>query len=125
MRTIFLMCLLLAAAACTRWQPVRPVPVPSADAAPVAMRSARVTPRETGRMAVLHRVEVTADSVTGWTEGAPDPSGLLRGSGQRVAYARDQVLLLERAEYNPWGVLASTLAALGFWALYAYASVEV
>lgn len=99
-KRILLVCvLILAFAGCSRWAQVRPLPSPSPVSGPVTMSSARVTPSTTGMMVVLHRVEVTADSVTGWEDG------------RRVAYARDQVLLLERTETSPWTwVIVATLA---------------
>lgn len=117
---LFAISLLAAVAGCTRFQ-VRTLPPP--DEGPVSVRAARVTPRGAGTMVVLHDVRVTADSVIGWGEGAPDPSGLLRGPGQRVAVHRSEVLLFEPAEPDPrataGAVLSAVLVALGLYALNA------
>lgn len=104
--------LVIAAAGCSRWQAPRALPPPTD--APVTLPAARVTPRTTGTMVVLRDVRITADSVIGWGEGAPDPSGLLRGSRTRVAVHRSQVLVFEPANENPWtGGAALSLLLLG------------
>lgn len=118
---LFAVLLVAAAAGCTRWNPPRALPAP--DEGPVTYAAARVTPRTTGRMVVMRDVRVTADSVIGTGEGAPDPSGLLRGSGQRVALHRSEVLLFEPAVPDPWATagaaLSVVLVALGLYALNA------
>ena len=74
-------------------------------------------------MVVLHDVRITADSVFGWAEGAPDPSGLLRGDRTRVAVHRNEVLLFEPAVPDRWATagaaLSAVFVALGLYALAA------
>jgi hypothetical protein len=117
---LFAMLLLIAAAGCTRYQ-VRTLPPP--EEGPVSVRAARMTPRGAGTMVVLHDVRITADSVIGWAEGAPDRSGLLRGDRTRMSVHRDQVLLFEPAEpdaLNTAGAaLVAAFVALGLYALNA------
>lgn len=117
--------LVAAAAGCTRWDPPRALP--AADEGPVTFAAARVTPRTTGTMVVLRNVRVTPDSVIGRGEGAPDPSGLLRGPGSRVAVHRSEVLLFEPAVPDGWatvgGALLAVLVALGLYAANAMGSV--
>lgn len=112
--------MLVAAAGCTRWEAPRTLPAPEEGA--VTFASARVTPRTTGRMVVWRDVLVTPDSVIGRGEGAPDPSGLLRGSRQRVALHRAEVLLFEPVEPDflaTAGVaLSAVLVALGLYMLH-------
>jgi hypothetical protein len=86
--------LLTALAGCTRY---RQHTLPAPEEGPVSLPAARVTPRGTGTMVVLKDVQITADSLTGWAEGTPDPSGLLRGPRTRVAMHRSEVLLFEPA----------------------------
>lgn len=124
MRTItrpVLVLLVAAAAGCTRWAPPSALPAPEEGAFTFA--AARVTPRTTGRMVVWRDVLVTPDSVIGRGEGAPDPSGLLRGSRQRVALHRAEVLLFEPAVPDflaTAGVaLSLVLVALGLYGLNA------
>lgn len=109
--------LLVAVAGCTRFQ-VRTLPPP--EDGPVSVGAARMTPRERGTMVVLHDVRITADSVTGWAEGAPDRSGLLSGPRTRVAVHRDEVLLFEPAEPHFWATVGAAVAAT-FVALALYA----
>jgi hypothetical protein len=110
--------LLVAVAGCTRYQ-VRTLPPP--EEGPASVRAARMTPRGRGTMVVLHDVRITADSVIGWAEGAPDPSGLLRGGRTRVAVHRNQVLLFEPAVPDPrataGAALSAVLVGLGLYAL--------
>jgi hypothetical protein len=116
----FAVLLLVALAGCTRFQ-VHTLPPP--DEGPVTFAAARVTPRTTGMMVVMRNVRVTADSVIGTGEGAPDPSGLLRRPGQRVAVHRGEVLLFEPAvpdsRATAGAVLSAVLVALGLYALNA------
>lgn len=118
--TLLAILLPIAFSGCTRWEPVRTLPPPAEG--PVSMPAARVTPRS-GMMIVLRRVEITPDSVIGWREGDPDPSGLLRGPGRRVAMPRGEVLLFEPAVPHPWATagaaLSVVLVALGLYALNA------
>lgn len=113
--------LMAAAAGCTRWAPPRAMPAP--EQGTVTYTSARITPRITGRMMVMHKVRVTPDSVIGRGEGAPDPSGLLRGTGKRVALHRSEVLLFEPGEPDFWatvgGAVLAGLVALGLYTLHA------
>lgn len=117
---LFALLLLAAAAGCTRYQ-VRTLPPP--EEGPASVRAARMTPRGAGTMVVLHDVRITADSVIGWAEGAPDRSGLLRGARTRMAVHRDQVLLFEPAEPDALATvgaaLFAALVALGLYALNA------
>ena len=112
--------LLVVAAGCTRYQ-VRTLPPP--EDGPTSVRAARMTPRGAGTMVVLHDVRITADSVMGWAEGAPDRSGLLRGERTRVAVHRSEVLLFEPAEPDAWATagaaLSAVFVALGLYALNA------
>ncbi|HYR10079.1 MAG TPA: hypothetical protein VEQ60_20065 [Longimicrobium sp.] len=91
---LFAVLLMIAATGCTRY---RTNALPAPEEGPVSLPAARVTPRGMGTMVVLKDVQVTADSVTGWAEGTPDPSGLLRGPRTRVAMHRSEVLLFEPA----------------------------
>jgi hypothetical protein len=113
--------LMAAAAGCTKWDPPRALPAP--EEGPATFAAARVTPRRTGMMVVMHNVRITADSVIGRSEGAPDPSGLLRGPGQRMAVHRGEVLLFEPAVPDLWATagaaLSAALVALGLYALNA------
>jgi hypothetical protein len=114
-----LFALAIGSSGCTRWERLPALPAP--QEAPVALHAARLT-RQSGMMQVLHDVRITADSVTGWGEGAPDPSGLLRGPRTRVSLHRSEVLALEPAVRDGWrtaaaGVLA-VLAAYALVALY-------
>lgn len=121
-RLIPLLCLLLAGlSGCVRWQ--RMPSVPQADAAARPIGSARVTPRQTGVMVVLYDVRVTADSVIGWRQGDPDPSGLLSGPRRRMALHRDEVLVFERSAPNRGATAAvvavlTLIVAVSFAALY-------
>lgn len=79
------------------WKQVRPLP--SAEETPVSLRSVRLTTggMEAGRMrmarlVLLRDVQVTADSVIGWAEGA----------GDRVAVHRNQVSVLESRGIDGW-----------------------
>lgn len=114
-----LVTLAIASSACTRWERASALPAP--QEAPVTLRAARLT-RQSGMMQVLHDVRITADSVTGWGEGAPDPSGLLRGPRRRVSLHRGEVLVLEPAVRDRWrtagAAVLGVLAAYGLVALY-------
>jgi hypothetical protein len=116
---LVLVALAIASSGCTRWE--RPSALPAPRDAPVALRAARLT-RQSGMMQVLHDVRITADSVTGWGEGAPDPSGLLRGLRRRVSLHRGEVLALEPAVRDRWATAGAAvlgvLAAYGLVALY-------
>lgn len=119
--------LLLACAGCARWRWMPSVPPPDQG---TRIASARVTPRETGRMVVLYDVRVTADSLTGWRAGDPDPSGLLSGPRRRMAIHRDDVLVFERSAPNRWAATAAVavvafVVAIGFAGLYVMGSGEV
>lgn len=94
--------LCLLAAACTSWRPV-------ATPAPGTVRQARVTSVENA-VFVLHDVQVTADSVTGWHEVATDP--LQAGHRQRIAMHRSQVRTFEQSGTDPvkTGLLAVLIA---------------
>jgi predicted small lipoprotein YifL len=113
--------LLIALAGCTKHRP-RTLPPPEEGA--VSLRSARVTPRETGRMVVLRNVQVTADSVIGWSEGAPDRSGLLTGPGTRVAVHRSDVLVYEPAVPDYGAMLVNGILATGVVVLYLVSSAD-
>lgn len=115
---LLLLLLVPAAAGCTRWQ-MSTLPPP--EEAPASLGAARLTPRS-GNMVVLRDVRITEDSVTGWYAGDPDRSGLLRGSGRRVAMHRSQVLLFEPAVRDRWATAGAAvlgvLAAYGLVAVY-------
>ena len=117
---LFAISLLVAASGCTRYQ-VRALPPP--EEGPASVRAARMTPRGAGTMVVLHDVRITADSVVGWAEGAPDRSGLLRGERTRMSVHRNEVLLFEPAEPDALATagaaLAAAFVALGLYALNA------
>lgn len=123
-----LLCLLLTGSGgCARWRLMPSVPPPDGAA---RIGTARVTPRETGRMVVLYDVRVTGDSVTGWRAGDPDPSGLLSGPRRRVAIHRDEVLVFERPATDRWATTAAVavvtfVVAMGFAGLYIMGSGEV
>jgi hypothetical protein len=112
---------LITVVGCTRWDPPRALPAPGEG--PITFAAVRVTPRTTGRMVVMRDVRVTPDSVIGRGEGAPDPSGLLRGTGQRVAVHRSEVLLFEPAvpdfRATAGAALSFVLVGLGLYALNA------
>src|SRR5688572_28613312 len=110
--TTRLLAVLLAAAAagCTKWEPPRALPAP--EEGPATYAAARVTPRTTGMMVVMRNVRVTADSVIGTGEGTPDPSGLLRGTGQRMALHRSEVLLFEPAVPDRLATAGAVLSAV-------------
>jgi hypothetical protein len=92
---------LLAASACTRWQPV-------AAPAPGPVRHARVTSNENAVL-VLRDVEVTADSVIGWHDVATAP--LQPPHRQRIAMHRGQVRSIEQGTQDP--ARSGLLALLG------------
>ena len=119
---LFAVLLLVGAGGCTRYQ-VRTLPPP--EEGPATIRAARVTPRETGTMVVLHDVRITADSVIGWAEGAPDRSGLLRGERTRVAVHRSQVLVFEPAVTDAGGILLNALVGAGVVVLYLMSQAAV
>lgn len=104
-----LVALAIASSGCTRWERASALPAP--QEAPVALRAARLT-RQSGMMQVLHDVRITADSVTGWGEGAPDPSGLLRGPRRRVSIHRGEVLSLEPAVRDAWATAGAAVLGL-------------
>lgn len=120
--------LLMALAGCTQWRLMPSVPPP--DASGRTIGSARVTPRQTGMMVVLHDVQITRDSVIGWRAGDPDPSGLLSGPRSRMALHRDDVLVFERLAPRRGaaavvGAALTLLAILSFVALYAMSTAGV
>ncbi|HEU4880856.1 MAG TPA: hypothetical protein VFT45_01385 [Longimicrobium sp.] len=115
---------LISISGCMHWKQVRPLP--SAEEAPVSLRSARLTTggMEEGRMRVaglvlLRDVQITGDSVIGWAQGA----------GDRVAVPRNQVSSLESRGIDTLRTAGVTtlvvLLAYGAAAWYALAHVKV
>lgn len=117
---LFALALTAAVSGCSRY---RPGTLPAPEETPVTLNAARVTPRGAGWMVVLRDVRITADSVTGWRAGDPDPSGWMRGPRQRVALARDEVLVFEPAQRDPWATAG--VVALGVVVTYAVAALTV
>lgn len=98
---------LITISGCMHWKPVRPLP--SAEEAPLSLRSARLTTggMEEGRMRVarlvlLRDVQITADSVIGWAGGA----------GDRVAVHRNHVSVLESRGIDAWSTGGATVLVL-------------
>jgi hypothetical protein len=107
LRCALLVLALAAASGCMRWRQIRTLP--TAEEAPVSLRSARLTttvaegPARVARLVLLRDVQITADSVIGWAEGA----------GDRVAVHRDQVSVLESPGIDGWRTAgAATLVVL-------------
>jgi hypothetical protein len=117
LRCALLVLTLAAASGCMRWRQMRTLP--PAQEAPVSLRSARLTttgtegPARVARLVLLRDVQITADSVIGWAEGA----------GDRVAVHRGQVSVLESPAIDGWrtaGVATLTiLIAYGAAVVYA------
>lgn len=79
------------------------------DNAPNLLGTVRVTRLETGATVMLRDVEVTADSVIGWTMGQAE---------NRVALHRRQ-LFMERSTTDVWATAGAVVLTL----LMAYAAV--
>lgn len=101
-RRAWFLLVLIAASGCMRWRQVRTLP--SAEEGPVSFRAARVTaaqpasPIRLSPPVVLHGVQVTADSVIGWRDGA----------AARVAFPRDRVRVLEARRIDLRGTVGVT-----------------
>jgi hypothetical protein len=109
--------MVVLSAGCMRWEymPMRTAP----DNAPNSLGTVRVTLLETGATMMLRDVEVTADSVIGWTTGPAE---------DRVALHHRE-LFLERSRTNLWataGVIVLTLlVAYGAVMAYVLSTIQV
>lgn len=101
----------IAVSGCLGWKPVRTLP--SAEQEPISLRAARLTtthdasPIRGPTVVVLRDVQITADSVIGWQNGAAD----------RVAIRRSQVRGIESRALDRWRTAGvATLVVLGAYA---------
>lgn len=111
--------LLMAGAACTRWQYTYPLPAPGE--APRTFGAGRVTTAQSG-MLVLRDVQVTSDSVIGW-------HGETEERRRRVAVHRSQVLVFDRRVTDPWrtgsAVLLGAVTVYAALVVYFLATVQI